>query len=256
MKTFRQTLAALPFVRKCAMNALRVFASDISIVNSWSGYKLRLNSYRHRTYWYYGQLREREVMENFAKQVRSGDTVIEIGGHIGYITQYLSKLAGPQGRVIVFEPGSNNLPYLERNIRPLSNTQLVKAAVSSRNGRAVLYQDNLTGQNNSLLEDFKTLEYNAAAATETLVRTPVEVDLVTLDSYVSQNGLSPDFLKIDVEGHEHDVLMGAAETLRHVRALMVEVAFQGNEVETILCQAGLRTFAVDGVNIFAERSSE
>jgi FkbM family methyltransferase len=55
-------------------------------------------------------------MTSLGKLIRSGETIVEIGGHIGYLSIYLSDLVGPQGRVYVFEPGPNNIPYIRKNI--------------------------------------------------------------------------------------------------------------------------------------------
>src|SRR6185369_10481627 len=50
---------------------------------------------------------------------------------------------------------------------------------------------------------------------------PVSVDTTTLDAFVQQNKLRPDFIKIDVEGHEIDVFRGGVETLSAVRPLII-----------------------------------
>jgi FkbM family methyltransferase len=73
-------------------------------------------------------------MDLFAQLIPEGPTVIELGGHIGYVTQFFSKLVGGTGRVIVFEPGTNNLPYIRRNTEFLPNTCLVEAAVCDTDG--------------------------------------------------------------------------------------------------------------------------
>lgn len=240
--SIKRTLARLPILRRGVIKALRLFSRDITIFNSWTGHHLKINTYRHKTYWYYGREREEETMQFFSRQVHQGDTVIEVGGHVGFIAQYFSTLVGPKGSVIVFEPGSNNRRYIEENVRHLPNITLEFAAVSSKNGKATLFEDNVTGQNNSLLSDYKNADWVAASHGDRVVRTPYEVDLVTLDSYVSEHGLVPDFLKIDVEGCELDVLLGARTILRRVHSLMVEVTEQHKEVASLLHEAGFNLF--------------
>jgi FkbM family methyltransferase len=263
--SFREMLSRMPILRQCAIYAFRLWQTDISMTNPWTGHKLSLNSYHHKGYWYFGKGREQESMLMFEKLIKTGDTVIEVGGHIGFITQYFSKLVGQQGRVVVFEPGSNNIRYTVQNLRRLQNTTLERIAVSSENGTAILYEDNLTGQNNSLLRDYKNADWVAKSHGQTLVRTPHEVEVVSIDSYVDRHRLKPDFLKIDVEGCEYDVLLGATDTLRSVRALMVEVTMQHDAVAKLLCGAGfkmldeskgqLRSIVADG-NVFGLRTTQ
>jgi FkbM family methyltransferase len=263
--SLRETLSQIPILRQCAIHAFRLCQHDISITNPWTGHKLSLNSYHHKGYWYFGKSREQESMLMFEKLIREGDTVIEVGGHIGFITQYFSKLVAQQGQVVVFEPGLNNIRYTKQNVRGLLNTTLEYKAVSSKDGTATFYEDNVTGQNNSLLSDYKNADLVAKSHGETLVRTPREVEVVTLDSYVDSHGLKPDFLKIDVEGCEYEVLLGATETLRSVRALMIECTMQHDAVTKLLRDAGfsmidehknqLRTIIADG-NVFALRTAQ
>lgn len=75
-------------------------------------------------------------MKKFSELISSGDTVVEIGGHIGFISQYFSQLVGEEGKVIVFEPGSNNLQYIKKNILGKDNIYLEQMAISDRSGTA------------------------------------------------------------------------------------------------------------------------
>lgn len=264
--SLRKMLSQSPILRPWVIRALGFWHPDISIVNPWTGQTLSLNSYHHKAYWYYGKAREQATMLIFEKLIREGDTVIEVGGHIGFITQYFSKLVAQQGTVVVFEPGSNNIRYTEQNVRGLQNTTLERMAVSSENGIAAFYEDNVTGQNNSLLSDYTHADSVGRSHGDTLVRTKRAVEVVTIDSYVDRHGLKPDFLKIDVEGCEYQVLLGATETLRTVRALMVEVTMQYDAVANLLCDAGFRMFneskvqlgrtTIAGGNVFALRSAQ
>jgi FkbM family methyltransferase len=243
----KERISLVPIVRHCAIKALKLSQRDISITNKWTGDRFRLNSYHHKGYWYFGRDRSGPSMRMFGKLVREGDTVIEAGGHIGFVTQYFSKLVGSRGKVVVFEPGSNNTPYIERNLQALQNATLEKIAVSSKDGTIVLYEDNVTGQNNSLLSTYDCADFVAKMNGETLVRTPREVEVVTLDSYVAKHGLTPDFMKIVVEGSERDVLQGGAQTLRRIRGLMVQVTYHHEDVARILLNHGFKLFNDQGV---------
>src|SRR5690349_12289207 len=87
---------------------------DITLRHHWTGESVRLHSFRHKGYWYHGRRREEETMRLFSQLLKPGDSVIEVGGHIGYISLYFKALV-EHGDVFVFEPGANNLPYIRQN---------------------------------------------------------------------------------------------------------------------------------------------
>lgn len=234
----KRRLSGLPLLRPLALRVLRLVARDISIGNPWTGDNLYLNSFRHKGYWYFGKDREARTMERLAKIVRPGEVVFEVGGHIGYLSQYFSKLVGQSGRLVVFEPGTNNLPYLQRNIELKPNVQIERTAVSDHEGEAIFYQDDITGQNNSLLPDYRGADGVGKSHSMTLNRHEVKVRLVTLDGFVGLNAIQPDFIKMDIEGHELGALRGAINTLNKVRGLMVEVTENQHEVGELLLAAG------------------
>jgi FkbM family methyltransferase len=248
MMGIRESLSRRPWLRRTTLRLLRFLERDITIRNPWSGDQVKLELYRHKGYWYYGASRERETMQAFGHLVRPGDTVVEVGGHIGYITQYFSKLVGPAGHVVVFEPGINNLPYIEANVLRSRNVILERIAVSSNDGSAVLYEDTITGQNNSLNASYNYVDDAAASHGVSVVRIPREVPTVTLDSYVTGHGVKPNFLKIDVESLEFEVLRGALQTLQMIRGLMVEITANKKEVVALLSEAGFSLLHQQGGN--------
>jgi len=235
-------LYQLALLRRLAMPALKACAIDISIGHPWvPGRRYRLNTFRHMGYWYHGKSRESRTMKLFAALVQPGHTVAEVGGHIGFISIYFSMLVGPTGRVSVFEPGSNNLPYTRANVHELDNVSLVEAAVSDVDGYATLYEESLTGQNNSLAKDFAGLRANAASAYVPLDVRHVEIPTIRLDSCFVSRGV--DFIKIDIEGHELKALQGARGLLtRSLPTIMVEVQADQDGVYELLTGLGYRLF--------------
>lgn len=175
---------------------------------------------------------------------------------MGYITQFFSKLVGPSGRVIVFEPGLNNLHYIEANVGGLSNVTLERAAVSSSDGIAILYEDTITGQNNSLNPNYRGLCEVASSHGVGVEQIPHEVPTVQLDSYMAAHGIKPDFLKIDVEDLELEVLRGASNTLHIVRELVVEITENKTEVVSLLRGAGFALEFQSSANVVGVRQTE
>lgn len=234
------------FLRKLAIRVLQaVNPGDITIRHHYTGDRLRLHSFRHKGYWYHGKRREQETMELFRDLVVPGSFIVEVGAHIGYVSLHLAKLVGPAGRMVVFEPGPNNLEYLSRNLQGKTHVQLERKAVADFNGVAKFQVENLSGQNNSLLQDYEGLQKNMASAGVSRVETStVEVDCVSLDDYFADKQLpTPSFIKIDVEGAELMALRGLQATLRQPGvALMVEITENCREVMELLADCGYRLF--------------
>ena len=224
------------------MPLLKASAFDMSIAHPWvPPSRFRLNSFRHKGYWYHGKSRELRTMQLFALLIQPESTVAEVGGHIGFICMYFAKLVGNNGKVVVFEPGSNNLPYLRHNIRLLANVQLIEQAVSSMDGMAVLHEESLTGQNNSLVPSFQGLSRNAAFAYVDTNVCSRQVPTVRLDTFFQ--GANIDFVKIDIEGHEYAALLGAEQLLRRCHPkLMVEIQADHSSIFDMMSQLGYRMF--------------
>lgn len=191
-------------------------------------------------------------MNLFSLLVKPGAHVVEIGGHIGFISIFFMKLVGAGGALTVFEPGANNLPYIRRNIeaaRALGvKVMLVEKAVGDQIGQVTFFEDSLTGQNNSVVENFKGLESNAKLAfskSETVSRT---VPITTLDSNFKDTPV--DFIKIDVEGFEKYVLLGSQEILdRYKPIVMVEVQADEVDIFSFFSNHGYVMFSDKGISL-------
>lgn len=230
-------------LRRFVLPVLKWLSRDIHIRHHFTGDRFRLHSYRHKGYWYHGKNRERRSLEICQQAIRPGDTVIEVGGHIGYLSLFFSQLVGDRGQVHVFEPGVNNLPYIEQNVRSRPNITLVKKGAGNETGTATFYLENLAGQNNSLVKDFDVLQRNLTNAFDDGVQiTESSIEVIRLDDYVAQTGIVPRFLKIDVEGFEFEVLDGLRETMQHRPAIFVEVQRHHDRVWDFFESRGYQLF--------------
>jgi len=144
-------------------------------------------------------------------------TVFDIGANIGsYSKRILDKFPGCQ--VHCFEPVPQTFHALEAALGASSSVSLNNMALSSESGVATMTVcEELSGSGADSLHHTRVL--GSAVSTSA-----IEVTLRTVDEYVSETGVERiDLMKIDVEGHELDVLHGAKDTLRNgVAAIQFE----------------------------------
>lgn len=136
---------------------------------------------------------------------KEGDTVIDIGAHIGRYTITSSKQVGNAGKVVAIEADPDNFEILKKNIslNNLTNVLPLNYAVFSTRTKIKLYEQSASAKYNSVM-------LTRAAKTKNYV----EVNADTLDSILKQNGINQiNWIKIDVEGAEFEVLKGSNETL-------------------------------------------
>ena len=136
---------------------------------------------------------------------KEGDTVIDIGAHIGRYTITSSKQVGNTGKVLAIEADPDNFQLLKRNIalNKLTNVMPLNYAVFSERTKMKLYEQSASAKYNSLM---------LARAAKT--KNYVEVNADTWDSILKLNEVNQvNWIKIDVEGAEFEVLKGSTKTL-------------------------------------------
>ncbi len=214
-----------------------------------------LELYSHKGYWYYGKYRDNGEIDNYRKLIKSGFKVLEVGAHIGYNTQVFEELVGVEGKVLALEPSSDNNLYLEKNILP--STKIVRKAASHKLGKANLYKTDFGGFTNSLIQEFaeqKNKEHIQSNYQNSKIGT-VAVEIATLDDICLEESFNPDFIKIDVEGAELNVLRGAHTILASASVLMVETYKHKDEIVELLKKYGFCLFCECGypTNLFFKR---
>jgi len=145
---------------------------------------------------------------NYRRLIRPGNTVIDIGAHLGRHTSVFAEIVGPTGRVWAFEP----LPQQFSTLKALnlgSHVKLMNVAVSDRTGPSSFVHARGTPSESGLRQRI----YNVpdVADPET-----IQVDVVRLDDFLGPIS-SLHFVKIDVEGAEIGCLRGAVNLLRRSR---------------------------------------
>ena len=148
-------------------------------------------------------------------------TVFDVGANVGKWTEsLLSELPpGAAVQVHLFEPCAATFHTLQSNISARSYSQktvLNHLALSSTDGTATLYSSGANRGTNSLY-----------AGPKDAALLPEQITLERCDSYCHRNKITHiDLLKIDAEGHDLEVLLGAREMLE--RGAINAVQFEYN----------------------------
>jgi FkbM family methyltransferase len=203
------------------------------------------------------QMYEPETSELLATVLRPGDIFIDVGAHVGYFSMLAGGLVGPQGRVVSFEPEERNYGQLLGHIQSngLSQVTAINAAVGERVGSAE-FHFNSDNDGGHALWDVGMHALNPLSRGTPVIR---RVDIVSLDSIFGDEEIAPArVIKIDAEGSEHAVLLGARETLtRHPAAfVIVEINRFGLErmgtsehaLRATMMELGYETYAFDAPN--------
>jgi FkbM family methyltransferase len=156
---------------------------------------------------------------------KEGDIVIDVGAHIGPYTLISSKNVGLNGKVVAIEAAPDNFDILNRNIQlnELTNVVTLNYAVYSKEDKIKLY---LPSKNQ---EEFSDTKYNTVMIDRTHGETNfVEVKANTLDYLLQSNGIRHEdvnWIKIDVEGAELEVLIGSKNILSKSNniSLLIEI---------------------------------
>lgn len=144
-------------------------------------------------------------------------TIIDIGSHKGFFALFAAMCSPADSRIVCFEPSQSNFNSLSKNIElnSLHNIEIVNKGVSSKSGERKLYLS--SSANYSLLNEYEELIGKNTAEFE-------KVNVTTIAEIVSLYDLQEiDFLKIDCEGSEYDILFNLDDMLyKKIHVISVE----------------------------------
>jgi FkbM family methyltransferase len=150
---------------------------------------------------------DRIVPETICRLLGAGEWALDVGANIGQNASIMALVAGPRGHVVAFEPHPTLWQTLSQNVvswctYDLATIQLAQKGLSSRAGKAYLYEG----------DDFPGNQGSASLEAPPIVARKHEIELTTLDEFLPEDA-AIGLAKLDVEGHEHDVLQGAEKLL-------------------------------------------
>ncbi len=187
---------------------------------------------------------EVSCVRKYVKLTHEDVVFFDVGANIGNYTHAVLEIFPHNTHIHCFEPGRATFEVLTKNVNALphnvaSRVRMNNVGLSSQNQRKKLYYDNegsgLASLHKRRLEHFNIHLNNAE-----------EIALITLEKYCEDNTIGHiDVLKLDVEGHELDVLYGARSLFEKQRIGMVQFEFGG-------CNIDSRTYLQDFHYFFQE----
>jgi FkbM family methyltransferase len=137
--------------------------------------------------------------------IQPGHIVFDVGTFVGTYAVFEAKWSGSTGRVVAFEPTAGNWPWIEAHLRMngvRDCVELIKAAAGDKSGLTQFHQHIKESAQNSVLQLVTPADSRLS-----------EVPMVTLDEVADRLNLQPDWIRMDVQGFEFDVLRGARKIL-------------------------------------------
>jgi FkbM family methyltransferase len=192
----------------------------------------------------------------------TGRTVYDVGGWEGVFTCFFARAVGPKGNVITFEPNPHCRKRILENVslNHFENVRVLNVGLNSASGRDTLV---FTTQSLGVGSVQKEIKEQLLAKRGAL---RVEIELDTLDHQVHLQSLpQPNFVKIDVEGLEYEVLKGMTETIGLFKPnLYIEIhgineqqkLNNARNVITLLCESGYTIHHIESDQIITSQAFE
>lgn len=144
--------------------------------------------------------RDYQIPKIVINSIKNGQTIIDVGASIGIYTIFFAKMVGNTGKVYAFEPEPRNFELLKKNIKinGFKNVILENKAVSNVSGFVKIEIANNIANHRITSDNSKTT---------------FDVPSVSIDDYFKDKSEKIDFIKIDTEGYDGYVLLGAKDTI-------------------------------------------
>jgi len=153
-------------------------------------------------------------MSIFKQCLHLGDTIVDLGAHIGTYTLTASSLVGKNGHVFAFEPSPRNYALLSKNVsfNHLKNVSAINQAVTDQVGSLNFYLEAENTGDNRIYGDSHSQK-------------TIKVKTVNLDSFFKKKSNQINLIKMDIQGAEPLALKGAAQLLKKNKDIIIFIEF-------------------------------
>ena len=149
------------------------------------------------------------------EHIKPGMTFLDVGAHIGYFSLLVSEIIGKDGQIHSFEPTKVTFESLQTNCSGRDNMTINNKAVFSKSG---IMEFNDCGARFLSMNSIYDPRLHVKNLPKTMKTTKVNVQTITLDEYCKD--IKPDFIKIDAEAAEFQILLGAEKTMENHRPVI------------------------------------
>jgi FkbM family methyltransferase len=158
---------------------------------------------------YDNHIYEKETCLIFNRLIKKDNICLDIGANEGYFSMLMSKLVGENGKVYAFEPQTRLLPILFKNINQNGLFNCTICNIGVGDGRSKKKISLFPSNNNAASSIVRP--YKFFNRTE-------EIYIFDIDYILGKlNTNKVDFVKIDVEGYEYEVVHGMSQSLSEKR---------------------------------------
>lgn len=192
---------------------------------------------------------EINIWNNVKSHINEGDLVFDVGGNIGQYAMRFSEVVGDKGKVLSFEPDFKNFAFLQfnANMNACKNLQCLNIGLAEEQKRIEFFRDTETGgRAGSFQREFVKEHFKGFTDW-------VEVDV--LDNVISKFGM-PNFVKIDVEGFEYNVIRGIKTFQKKTKFLIEVRESTKNDVFDVFAKNNFRCWVVDSKIPFEVRDKK
>lgn len=163
---------------------------------------------------------EEDEIDFVKRFLKRGACFMDVGTNVGLFTLHASRSVGDSGKVISFEPSSETVVKLKKNleVNAIKNVEVVQKGLSDQEGVLEL---TLANEGFDAFNSFATPTLGGAISSE-------QVEVTTVDNFLASKGLAPkdiDLMKVDVEGWELPIMKGGFKTFSDPQAPVLLVEF-------------------------------
>jgi FkbM family methyltransferase len=165
---------------------------------------------------------EKAAFLDITRRLKTNDSLVmfDVGANVGNYSRFIMENSSPGCTLYSFEPSPSTFESLKNNLSSFKNCIPVNMALGKATGTLDLYYNDINSVHASLIHRDMShwgTEYN--------LDSKVTIQTETLDNFCRNNNIDRiDFLKIDVEGFEYNLLLGASGMLssRKIRFIQFE----------------------------------
>jgi FkbM family methyltransferase len=182
--------------------------------------------------------------------LKPDSVVLDGGANIGLFSLLASHLA-PKGRVYAFEPANLTFNALKQNTQACRNVEVLNLGLGDRQRKAEMMVHRGCPSGSTLSDSGMSV-----AGVEKGDIVPEEVSITTIDEFAKERRLERlDFIKVDAEGYEKQILRGGRETIRRFRPILAVSAyhFPNDKTEIVELVEGITP---DYTHTFSSRAEE